>query len=86
MKTVYLEPKATFKTDLQSDTLFGLICWGIRQVFSEQKLEELLAQFAAGTPPFLLSSAFPFIRGEKGTYIIYLGLFWSLNLQMNPLN
>ena len=60
MKRVYLKPRATYRTVLHSDTLFGCVCWAIREVFSEAKLVELLQEFASGNPPFLLSSAFPF--------------------------
>ena len=60
MKRVYLKPRSTYRTVLHSDTLFGCVCWAIREVFSEAKLVELLQEFASGNPPFLLSSAFPF--------------------------
>lgn len=71
MKTVYLTPRGAFRNELHSDTLFGLICWGIRQVYSEAVLEELLAAFASGEPPFVLSSAFPY-RQEEGEAKHYL--------------
>lgn len=60
MKRVYLKPRSTYRTVLHSDTLFGCVCWAIREVFSEAKLVELLQEFASGNPPFQLSSAFPF--------------------------
>jgi len=60
MKAVYLTPRGPYRHELHSDTLFGLLCWGIRQVHSERQLVELLAEFAAGRPPFLVSSAFLF--------------------------
>ena len=59
MRAIFLEPRGAYRNELHSDTLFGLICWAIRQVFSEARLVELLEGFAAGRPPFLLSSAFP---------------------------
>ncbi len=65
MKRVYLKPYSTYRTPLHSDTLFGCVCWAIREVFSEARLEELLKQFASGDPPFLLSSAFPFRDNES---------------------
>ena len=65
MKRVYLKPHSTYRTALRSDTLFGCVCWAIREVFSEARLEELLKQFASGDPPFLLSSAFPFRDNES---------------------
>ena len=59
MKAIYLQSRGAYRNELHSDTLFGLICWAIRQVFSEARLVELLKAFYAGQPPFLLSSAFP---------------------------
>lgn len=59
MKAIYLESRGAYRHELHSDTLFGLICWAIREVFSEARLVELLEAFAAGQPPFLISSAFP---------------------------
>lgn len=60
MKRIYLKPRSTYRTALHSDTLFGCVCWAIREVFSEARLEGLLKRFASGDPPFQLSSAFPF--------------------------
>ena len=65
MKRVYLKPRSTYRTVLHSDTLFGCMCWAIREVFSEARLEELLKQFDSENPPFLLSSAFPFRNNES---------------------
>ena len=65
MKRVYLKPHSTYRTTLHSDTLFGCVCWAIREVFSEARLEELLKQFSSGQPPFQISSAFPFRDNES---------------------
>jgi len=65
VKRIYLTPRATYRTDLRSDTLFGCLCWAIREVFSEADLERLLARFSQGDPPFLISSAFPFRDNDK---------------------
>jgi CRISPR-associated protein Csm4 len=48
MKIVYLEPRASFRNNLRSDTLWGLICWGIKTVYSEEKLEEFIAGYKTG--------------------------------------
>ena len=66
MKAVYLQPHGAYRHELHSDTLFGLICWAIHQVFSEARLVELLKSFAAGQPPFLISSAFPCAKDGDG--------------------
>lgn len=51
-----LEETAEF---VHSDTLFGGLCFAWADVFGARALEELLASFAAGRPPFIISSAFP---------------------------
>ena len=66
MKAIYLQSRGAYRNELHSDTLFGLICWAIRQVFSEARLVELLKAFADGQPPFLLSSAFPCVKDDAG--------------------
>jgi len=60
MKIVYLRPKSGFITELRSDTLWGLICWGIRNVFGNTALERVLESFIENIPEFLISSAFPY--------------------------
>ena len=66
MKAIYLESRGAYRNQLHSDTLFGLLCWAIREVFSEARLVELLKAFAAGRPPFLISSAFPCAKDGSG--------------------
>jgi len=60
MIRVILEPRGACTERLHSDTLFGLLCWAVRMVHGNARLEGLLAGFAEGRPPFLLSSAFPY--------------------------
>ena len=74
MKVVYLEPKSSFIGErIHSDTLFGAICWGIRQVYDKETLENILRKFKNGKPPFLLSSTYPYIttkETEKKTHFL----------------
>lgn len=70
MKIVYLKPKSSFRNPLRSDSLFGLLCWGIEQVFGEEKLKSALNNFKERKPPFLISSAFPF-KEQQGRKIRY---------------
>jgi len=70
MKIVYLKPKSSFMGEqLHSDTLFGAICWGIRQIYGEDELVEMLSRFDLGSkdfdPPFLISSTFLYAESEK---------------------
>jgi CRISPR-associated protein Csm4 len=61
MKTyqVALKPVSAITSIPASDTLFGAICWGIRLLYGEKRLEEMLTAFAQGEPSFLVSSSFP---------------------------
>ena len=67
MKIIYLHPESTFRTKLRSDTLWGIICWAIRNVYGNDELENLLKTYTAGKPEFIISSTFPFfeIEGKK---------------------
>ncbi len=46
---------------MHSDTLFGAICWAWKLLHGEDELADLLGRFLRGDPPFLISSAFPFV-------------------------
>lgn len=63
---ISLTPTSGFEILPHSDTIFGAICWGIRTLYSESKLLEILNDFKS-KPPFLLSSAFPWkvVRKKK---------------------
>jgi CRISPR-associated protein Csm4 len=47
-------------TLIQSDTLFGHICWQIAYAEGHGAVGSFLEPFLAGQPPFILSDAFPF--------------------------
>ncbi|MGB5156451.1 type III-A CRISPR-associated RAMP protein Csm4 [Desulfobacterium sp. N47] len=55
---IHLAPRSSYEIAMHSDTLFGAICWGIRMLFGEKRLVEILEEYKK-SPPFLLSSAFP---------------------------
>lgn len=65
MKIVCLRPKSGFITELRSDTLWGLICWGIRNVYGNKTLETTLETFNNNKPEFQLSSCFPFVTVDN---------------------
>lgn len=54
--------------ELRSDTLFGLLMWGVRQVCGRATLERLLAPLDDDPPktPLCVSSAFPFEERPSG--------------------
>ncbi|MFH1581741.1 MAG: type III-A CRISPR-associated RAMP protein Csm4 [Pseudomonadota bacterium] len=56
---IHLAPRSNYEVALHSDTLFGAICWGIRMLFGEERLVQVIDEYKT-SPPFLLSSAFPF--------------------------
>ncbi len=61
MKAIHLKPSSPFKDPFpHSDTLFGALSWGVRHVFGEETLTNLLADFKKGEPPFKISSLFPY--------------------------
>jgi CRISPR-associated protein Csm4 len=62
---IYIEPRSSFRP-LSSDTLYGAVV-NTLQILS-QNFDELLASLAK-RPPFLISSAFPFVK--NGTEIIH---------------
>ena len=51
--------KGPISAPWQADTIFGHICWTVRDLWGEAALDELLAECRAGTPPFTVSDAFP---------------------------
>ena len=59
---VYIKPITLFQ-QLRSDTLFGAICSAISELYPE-KIDEIINDFEE-KPPFLISSAFPYIYNEK---------------------
>ncbi len=65
MKIVYLKPLSGYATLLRSDTLWGMLCWGIRYLWGEQELTAFLAECKAGKPPFVISSTFPYKQYGK---------------------
>ncbi|MDP3566385.1 type III-A CRISPR-associated RAMP protein Csm4 [Sediminibacterium sp.] len=63
---VYIRPKSKFPP-LHSDTIFGSIIYSISQIYPE-KLEKIVSRFTETplNPPFMVSSAFPFIDSTEG--------------------
>lgn len=60
MKTykISLTPQGSITSPPDSQTLFGSICWSIREFYGEQDLEELLDNFKDSRNKFVISSAF----------------------------
>ncbi len=57
--SVTLTPLSAFATPLKGDTLFGQLCWAIRNRFGEASLTELLNGYIEGRPFAVASDAFP---------------------------
>jgi len=66
MKIIYLKPLSGYATPLRSDTLWGLLCWGIRHLWGVKELTQFLGDCEAGQPPFVVSSTFPCKQYGKG--------------------
>ena len=60
---VYIKPLSLFP-NLHSDTLFGALTSAIQELFPE-KLDLMLDDFLNNNPPFLISSAFPYIFSDN---------------------
>lgn len=71
MKIVYLEPIASFHDSLRSDTLWGLMCWGIRNVCSEKMLLDFLAAYGDPAGGVKVSSAFPYNAVGSGKELLF---------------
>ncbi len=57
--TYTLTPLSAFATPIVGDTLFGQLCWAIRNRYGEQRLEELLQGYTENQPFAIVSDAFP---------------------------
>ncbi|RLC81568.1 MAG: type III-A CRISPR-associated RAMP protein Csm4 [Chloroflexi bacterium] len=65
---VYLRPRCALSRPIGSDTLFGAMCWAVRELWGTSKLEDLLKR---EPPPFAFSSAFPCLWGGNGPVRFY---------------
>uniref|UniRef100_A0A7C4UBS2 CRISPR system Cms protein Csm4 n=1 Tax=candidate division WOR-3 bacterium TaxID=2052148 RepID=A0A7C4UBS2_UNCW3 len=64
---IKIKPKAPFASELNSDTFFGHICWGIKYLYSEDELTKFLKRYyeESETKPLIISSGFPMIDDEE---------------------
>lgn len=60
---IYIKPLSTFP-NLHSDTLFGAITSAVSELYPDI-VEEMINEFNDGRPPFILSSAFPYIYNNE---------------------
>lgn len=65
MKIVYLKPRSSFRDNLRSDSLWGLVCWGIKNLWSEETLLEMISGYQTGFP-LKVSSAFRWVDTPEG--------------------
>lgn len=56
---VQIRPLSAFGTPLLGDTLFGQLCWAIRNRHGEDMLNQLLKGYTQGNPFLVVSNAFP---------------------------
>lgn len=54
-----IEPRSAFGGPIRGDTLFGQLCWAIRNRHGNQRLNELLDGYLDGKPFLVCSDAFP---------------------------
>lgn len=56
---VQIIPKSAFGTPLKGDTLFGQLCWAVRNSCGEGRLDDFLNGYTSGQPFAVFSDAFP---------------------------
>ena len=54
-----VRPLTSFRTPLQSDTIFGHLLWALRYTEGEDALVAFLNRYRDGEPPLLVSAGFP---------------------------
>jgi CRISPR-associated protein Csm4 len=54
-----IRPLTSFRTPLQSDTIFGHLMWALRYLEGEEKLTAFLQRYEDDEPPLLVSAGFP---------------------------
>lgn len=57
--TARITPLSAFGTPLKGDTLFGQLCWALRNRHGETQLTQLLDGYTAGQPFAVISDALP---------------------------
>lgn len=57
--TARITPLSAFGTPPKGDTLFGQLCWALRNRLGEEKLTQLLDGYTAGQPFAVVSDALP---------------------------
>ena len=67
---IKLTPMSSFQGFPASDTLFGAICWGIKRMYGESRLLEILDGFQK-KPEFILSSSFPYLESNNSSLPFY---------------
>ena len=75
---IYIKPLSTFPK-LHSDTLFGAITYAISELYPDL-VEDIINEFEAGRPPFLISSAFPVIFNKTNKIKFYPKLIMGSDL------
>lgn len=69
-KIVYLKPLGAYNTHMRSDTLWGILCWGIRLLYGKEEVEKFIEEYRSNEPTLVLSSVFVF-RIENGEKVLF---------------
>ena len=54
-----IKAQTAFATPLKGDTMFGQLCWTLREQFGNSELEHLLTGYNKGTPFVVISDPMP---------------------------
>lgn len=64
MKIVYLKPISSFTRQPHSDTIWGLLCWGLANLYGKDFLEQFIEDHKSGTDVVKVSSTFRYFVNE----------------------
>ena len=78
---VYIYPISLFP-DLHSDKLFGAILATMNDLFPSI-IDDVIERFKQNNPPFLISSAFPFVKIKNKKFRFYPKILLNENLDLN---
>ena len=69
---IFIKPLSAFATPLAGDTLFGQLCWAVRERFGVEKLSNLLEGYTTGNPFVVLSDGLPALQPTAGEWQVWI--------------
>lgn len=69
---VFIRPVSAFATPLAGDTLFGQLCWSIRERFGVARLSSLLEGYTSGHPFVVVSDGLPALLSAQSIWQVWI--------------